>query len=87
MKQVSATEARINFFKLLDSALKGEVVIIDRNGIPLQLVRRTYLKRLGAKKKKVHYASHIHRGVDDADQWSWDWDSAKGLTFKDNKSL
>jgi len=41
MKQVTATEARRQFFKLLDSAARGEKVVIKRNGVPLEIVRQS----------------------------------------------
>lgn len=80
MKKVSATEARKGFFKLLDRAVRGEAVFIERGGTLLRLV-------VGGKNKKTKgqipdYKAHISGSVDRADRWSWDWEPRDGLTFK-----
>ncbi|OGP08468.1 MAG: hypothetical protein A2048_09135 [Deltaproteobacteria bacterium GWA2_45_12] len=81
MKRFSATEARVNFFKILDLSVQGETVIIERNGIPIHLVPHPKKKRA----KKTDYSSLIHSKVDDAETWSWEWEPNKELTLRKNK--
>ncbi|MBI2336040.1 MAG: type II toxin-antitoxin system Phd/YefM family antitoxin [Deltaproteobacteria bacterium] len=81
MKQFSATEARKNFFKLLDSAVEGETVTIKRKGIVLKLVP----SRPQKTKKVSGYSPYIHSDVSKADQWVWHWDPNKGLISKKNR--
>ncbi len=78
MRQVSATDARKNFFTLLDRAAEGEAVIIKRKGVFLRLIREKPHK----KKVAFSYRRYFHNSTDKADSWSWDWDSQSGLTFK-----
>lgn len=78
MRQVSATEARKNFFTLLDWAAGGETVIIKRKGDSLRLIREKPRK----KKASFRYGRYFHTSTDKADSWLWDWDPQGGLTFK-----
>ncbi|MBI4412306.1 MAG: type II toxin-antitoxin system Phd/YefM family antitoxin [Deltaproteobacteria bacterium] len=75
MRQVTATEARKEFFKLLDAAARGETVVIERGGVPLRLVRG----KLPKKKISVDYTKYFHSPVNDADLWTWEWHPSKGL--------
>lgn len=71
----TATEARRSFFELLDRAVRGETVLIDRKGVPLQLIAR----RKKTREKPLDYRRYLHSAVDQADQWGWQWDPEKGL--------
>ena len=74
MKYVTASEARKNWFTLLDEAAKGQTIAIERNGTKLVL--------RAEKQKKVKSApSKLVSGedVDNADKWGWDWDEAGRL--------
>ena len=68
MKHVSASEARRNWFKLLDEAAKGEVIAIERND-----------KKLILKLQKKKATVPSYKGLidfpdsDDADTWGWEW--------------
>jgi hypothetical protein len=74
MKHVTASEARRNWFRLLDEAAAGETISIDRNG------RRLILRAEKARKAQPSYTGLIGgKGLDDADRWSWDWNESGGL--------
>ena len=68
MKHVSASEARKNWFKLLDEAAQGEVIGIQRSG-------RTVVLRAHHKKRAVpSYAGLVSfPDADEADTWGWAW--------------
>lgn len=69
MKNVTPSQARKNWFRLLDEAVAGEEVVIERNG-----------HRLVLRKEDVPQAAvpsyrgliQAHRG-DEADTWGWEW--------------
>lgn len=79
MKRVSATEARKNFFRLLDHAAGGAAVLIERKGTLLRLVR----EKLKHKKTTPDYRKFIKGPVEQADTWSWEWHPQQGLLPKD----
>ena len=72
MKHVTPSDARKNWFRLLDEAAAGEVIVIERNNKRLLLQADKRVK--SAKPKRW-----IQGNVDDADQWGWDWSPKKGL--------
>ncbi|MBL7684982.1 MAG: type II toxin-antitoxin system Phd/YefM family antitoxin [Deltaproteobacteria bacterium] len=78
MKQVSATEARKQFFKLIDSAAAGETILIERKGVLLRLVPEPKKKT----KKRPSYSNCLSGDLDSADEWTWDWNPLKGLKSK-----
>ena len=67
MKYVTASEARKNWFKLLDEAAKGEVIAIQRND------KKLILKAQKARPRVPSYKGLIGGKVDDADTWGWEW--------------
>jgi antitoxin (DNA-binding transcriptional repressor) of toxin-antitoxin stability system len=73
MKQVTASEARKNWFRLLDEALDGEVIAVQRKGQRLVLRREDVAKSRNNKaSRKYKRLLHVPDG-EKADQWSWDW--------------
>jgi hypothetical protein len=78
MKHVTASEARKNWFALLDEALNGEVIAIERR-------ERKLILRLHAKKMAVpDYAGLIDfPDGDDAHTWGWDWKGSGKLVEKE----
>jgi len=74
MKRVTATEARKNWFRLLDEVAEGEVVLIEREGARLLLK----LAEGGEPAVKVpDYRGLISASdIDDADKWGWEWDGS-----------
>ncbi|HEX9945802.1 MAG TPA: hypothetical protein VGG03_27665 [Thermoanaerobaculia bacterium] len=76
MKRVTATEARKNWFRLLDEVAEGEVVLIEREGA------RLVLKLAEQEEPKVPDYEGLIRvpDIDELDQWGWEWDgSPEGL--------
>lgn len=77
MKHVTASEARKNWFKLLDEASNGESISINRNGKNLILRLETRKKR----EKIPDYSKIIQTpDADNADKWGWKWTERRGLT-------
>jgi hypothetical protein len=68
MKYVTASEARRNWFRLLDEAVKGEVIAIQREG-------RKLILRLEKQKQAIpSYKGLIDfKDADDAHTWGWEW--------------
>ena len=69
MKRVTATEARRNWFRLLDEVAQGVVVCIERGG------RRIVLRREPESEHGADLADYgtVFRApkLDEADTWSW----------------
>jgi hypothetical protein len=83
MKQVTASEARKNWFRLLDEALDGEVIAVQRKGHRLVLRREDVGKSRDTKASRQY--KRLLRVPDDekADKWSWDWrGSEHGLVLR-----
>lgn len=69
MKQVTASQARKNWFRILDEVAGGEVVMIERKG--RRLVLRAEEDTLGDTPR---YADVLTApDVDHADTWRWRW--------------
>ncbi len=78
MTQITASEARRNWFQLLDRVAAGETIVIERKGRRLLLCRDENDATAG----EIPDYSAIIRAVADvsrADDWSWDWDHEGGL--------
>jgi len=72
MKAITATEARKNWFRLLDDTVGGETFVIERRG------RRILVQLESAAGEVAESAPDYRRsfrapGADDADAWTWDW--------------
>ena len=75
MKHVTASEARRNWFKLLDAAAGGEVIVIQRND------KRLILRSEKRKKSAPSYEGLIGgKNLEKADRWGWEWSESEGLT-------
>ncbi len=73
MKKVTASEARKHWFRLLDDAAQGEVIVLERKGRRLVL-RREEPATPGAAAKARDYRRLLRvPDADQADRWSWDW--------------
>ena len=79
MKKITASEARRQWFRLLDEAAQGEVIVVQRKG------RRLVLRREEVGKAKAASPGRGYRRllrvprVDQADRWSWEWKPEGGL--------
>jgi antitoxin (DNA-binding transcriptional repressor) of toxin-antitoxin stability system len=85
MKNVNASEARKNWFRLLDEALDGEVIVVQRKG------RRLVLRREEAKDRKSSQSGRYKTllrapQADRADQWSWEWRGSGNALASKRKS-
>jgi hypothetical protein len=71
MKRVTASDARKNWFRLLDEVAAGEVVCIERGG------RTIVIRRQEGASEAVEIPDYgaILRvpDVEDADRWGWEW--------------
>jgi antitoxin (DNA-binding transcriptional repressor) of toxin-antitoxin stability system len=73
MKKVAASEARKQWFRLLDEAARGETIMLERHGRRLVL-RREDADRGRARKPRVDYRRLIRvPRAHEADRWSWEW--------------
>jgi len=76
---MTATDARKNWFRVLDEVVEGEVVLIEREGA------RVMLKLVESKEALATIPDYrglitVTDDIDTADQWGWDWDgSPEGL--------
>ena len=87
MRNVNASDARKHWFRLLDEALNGEVIIVQRRG------RRLILRREEADKNRKGCESPQYKNLlrvpnaDHADRWSWEWrGSRKSLVVRRRKT-
>jgi hypothetical protein len=71
MKRVTATEARKQWFRLLDEVTGGEVVVIERGGSLVELRRREVPS---AGEGAPDYSDILRLpDLDQADRWHWEW--------------
>jgi antitoxin (DNA-binding transcriptional repressor) of toxin-antitoxin stability system len=76
MKRMTASEARKNWFRLLDEVAAGAVVCIERGGRRIVLRREPDATAAG---ESPDYSSLLQvPGVEDADRWGWRWPGAGG---------
>jgi antitoxin (DNA-binding transcriptional repressor) of toxin-antitoxin stability system len=83
MKNVSASEARKHWFRLLDDAAQGEVIVVERKGRRV-ILRREDLNDAGdAATRPAYYRLLRAPRADEADRWSWEWRGAgRGLVSR-----
>jgi antitoxin (DNA-binding transcriptional repressor) of toxin-antitoxin stability system len=79
MRKVTATEARKRWFRLLDEAAEGEVIVLQRRGRRLVLRREEAVKSRGAKSHPDYRRLLRVPRVDEADRWSWVWSANRAL--------
>ncbi len=82
MKTVKASEARKHWFRLLDDALRGEVIAVVRRGERIVL-RREELNDTRTAKNSTQYKKLLRvPRADEADQWSWEWRPGRGVGLR-----
>jgi antitoxin (DNA-binding transcriptional repressor) of toxin-antitoxin stability system len=80
MKKVTASEARRHWFRLLDEAVQGEVIVVQRHGHRLVL-RREDIGKVSAASKRPAYRRLLRvPHAEQADRWAWDWKGEGRLT-------
>ncbi len=76
MKRVTASEARRNWFRILDEVAAGAVVVVERSG------RRILIQREeGADPvEEIPDYDSVVSGcdLDHADEWGWAWEGPEG---------
>ncbi|HUP20546.1 MAG TPA: hypothetical protein VM778_11405 [Gemmatimonadota bacterium] len=78
MKRVTASEARRNWFRLLDEIVAGQVVVVERKG--WRIVLRREARPEGDALETPDYGGLIRApDVEDADRWSWEWSDEEEL--------
>jgi prevent-host-death family protein len=78
MKRVTASQARKQWFQLLDEVVEGEVVVIERKGRQVVISTKT---ETATSETLPDYRSLFERpeDADHMDQWRWEWDPDDGL--------
>jgi hypothetical protein len=76
MKRVTASEARKNWFRLLDEVAQGAVVCIERGGRRIVL-RREAEEPEGAFVPDYSALIQVAR-LAEADRWGWSWSEEDG---------
>ena len=71
MKHVTASEARKNWFRLLDEVAQGEVVALERNG--RRIVLRSEEDTAEASEIPDYRAVLQVPDAEEADRWTWEW--------------
>jgi len=79
MKKVTASEARQQWFRLLDEAAQGEVIVVHRKGRRLVLRREDVGKAKAATPKAMYRRLLRVPRLDEADRWSWEWKPDRGV--------
>lgn len=75
---MTASEARRNWFRVLDEVISGEVVVIERKGRRVVLRRETKGGDV-AEEHVPDYGVLIRaKDVGQADAWTWEWDAETG---------
>jgi hypothetical protein len=81
MKRITASQARKDWFRILDEVAAGEIVVIERNGHRISMQREA--KRV-SETPVPSYARLLKVNDPDLDEgWSWEWKGpGKDLAFK-----
>lgn len=81
MKRVTASEARRDWFRILDEVAAGEVVVIDRNGRTIRIQRA---EPRGAEASVPDYGEllRVPKGAADAHLWGWEWTGHEGAALR-----
>lgn len=82
MKRVTASQARREWFRLLDEVLSGEVVVLERKG--QRIVLRRESARAGGRPPDYSQLIRVI-GDDDVDRWKWTWSPGGQLKLKERK--
>lgn len=77
VKRVTASDARRNWFRILDEVAGGEVVVVERHGTRILLQRQP--GRASASKAPDYSDVLRVRDAASADKWTWTWSAAKGV--------
>ena len=85
MKRVTASDARKNWFRLLDEVAQGAVVCIERGG------RRILLRREPEEGEATDIPDYssllLVPHLEEADQWDWSWSPEDGTLEPNDGTL
>jgi antitoxin (DNA-binding transcriptional repressor) of toxin-antitoxin stability system len=85
MKRVTATEARRNWFQLLDEVARGEKIVIERRGRRIVVLCEDSHES-SRRKETPDYTTLLQvPNAGRADRWSWSW-TESGLEPVDGES-
>ena len=82
MKRVTASEARRNWFQILDEVAQGERVVIERRGRRIVVLCEDLQDQTPPAAKAKYDELLQVPNVDEADRWSWRW-SEEGVELID----
>lgn len=77
MKRITASEARRNWFRLLDEVAQGAVVCIERGGRRI-LLQREPERAMEGELADYHALLRVP-ALEEADLWGWSWSEKDGL--------
>lgn len=84
MKRLTASEARREWFRLLDDVAAGEVVVIERRGRRIVIRRED---RPSRRRRGPDYRDFLRvRDADHADHWTWEWSEVHGAELRDEEN-
>jgi hypothetical protein len=73
MKRITASDARKNWFRVLDEVVAGEVFVVERKGRRV-ILRCEELERASQEDPTPDYSALLRAAdVDSADRWGWAW--------------
>jgi antitoxin (DNA-binding transcriptional repressor) of toxin-antitoxin stability system len=75
MKRITASQARKQWFQLLDEVVEGETVVIERKG--RQVIISTKAETTPSEGHPDY--SSLLQVPDDLNEWRWEWDPDEGL--------
>jgi len=73
VKRVTASEARRNWFQLLDEVARGERVVIERHGRRISVFCDDLHEETPSTPTPDYSGLLQVPDADDADRWSWQW--------------
>ena len=73
MKRIAASDARRNWFRILDDVISGEVVVVERKGRSV-ILRCEDLEAEAETANGPDYRPLLQApDLDQADRWGWEW--------------
>lgn len=81
MKRVTASEARRDWFRILDEVAAGEIVVIDRNGRTIR-IQRADPPADEAGVPDYGELLRVPEDAGDAHRWGWEWRGPEGTSLR-----
>jgi len=77
MKHITASQARRDWFRILDEVADGETVVIDRKGRRIQ-IRRVDPPGADAPLPDYTRLLQVREDATEAHRWGWEWSGEEG---------